>query len=219
MTHIINGSEIVREQTLEKLKLEAGDPASLDNLNLKIMQESPVCEIEIQIGPGRMTSVSVEAEDHTWAIGRHTEIMESFTKTRAKWAFGADRIPQWPKRRSISPGQAAVTFVKNAGNWGGALLSLLLFLVIFGFIIGPPSVIAFSLSHHRAIPHATMIRLPFTAACIAIVTVMSCRIATVSKSKIIVRDKSFWTSNRTAMIASIAAVLSAFAGIVSLFTK
>ena len=219
LTHIVEGREIVREETLEKLRSEAGDPVILDNLALKVAQQSPFRVIEIKIGPGRITSVTVEAEDHTWAIGRHTEIMEKLVKTRRRLALGSGSVPNWPKSRSMSLGSLSRSVVKAVSGMALGVLIGIFLIYLAGLVYWPPYQIIWGLSHHKAIPHGDIIRVPFSIAILAIVFAVILTMISASKSRVIVHDKPFWTSSRTAIIASIAAVVSALAGVVALLIK
>lgn len=219
LTHIIEGREIVREQTLEKLRAEAGDPVTLDNLALKAAQKSPLRNVEISIGPGRVTSVSVEAEDHTWALGRHTEIMEKLVKTRGRLALGSGNVPQWPERGSVSLGSLARGTFKAVISVVVSVVILISAAFLGGLVYWPIYQIIWSPVHHKAIDHKEIILVPFSVMIMAIFVAVVFMTIVASDSKVIVQDKPFWTSSRTAMIASIAAVVSAFAGIVGLFIK
>jgi hypothetical protein len=216
MTHIINSKEVVREQTLQELGSVSDDPAVLNNLNLKFTQKSPVCAIEIRIGPNHITSVTVEAEDHTWAIGRHTEIMEKLLKTRGKLALGSGYAPEWPRRLPVTLGSLVSGFAKGVVGFVATPLLFLLVFLILGLAIVPPFVAVDSLYHHESIPHGTMIRLPFSVTCIAIIIVIAYMTTAASRSKVVVRAQPFWNSSRTAMIGSIAAAVSALVGVVSI---
>ena len=78
LTHLVEDRERIFSEDLNELVREARSPDVLKNLTLGAEQDNPHQEVLIQIGPGRTTSVTVEAQDHTWAIGRHTDVISTF---------------------------------------------------------------------------------------------------------------------------------------------
>lgn len=219
LTHIIRGSEVVREKTLDKLQTEAGDPPVFDNMILQANQESPLRDIKITIGPGRVTSVSVEAEDHTWAIGRHTELMERLVKTRAKYALGSNRVPQWPRRRPLTLWGAAVALASAAFALVLSIAATLAVIFLADIVYGAPYIIVTSLVHHDHVPRDAIIVLPFSIAIMAVAIAAICMTVAASKSKVIANATPIWTANRSGAISVGAAAVSAFTGIIALFIK
>jgi hypothetical protein len=216
LTHTVNGREIIREETLEKLLTEAGDPVILDNLSLKLVKHSPACSVEIEIGPGRVTFVSVEAEDHTWAIGRHSEIMERLLRTRKKYALGPSYIPQWPIRRKYSIGGVVRSFAQAIGSVVGALVLLILAYIYVNLIYGPIYQIITDYMHHEQVPHRFIILAPFSVTAAAAAVIVALMVAKACKSMVVVQSRPLWNSNRVTILTSATAVISALTGIVAL---
>jgi hypothetical protein len=165
LVHSIQGRELIRQHDLGNLLQEADNPPVLENLSLTARQESPFREIKMEIGPGRLTSVTVEAEDHTWAIGRHIEIMEMLAKTRSRWAAENADIPEWPKKggkkyhfNPISVGTAlgAIAAVSVGSVLGVALLAL-----AATFVFDVPYYLIRDLTHHEKIERVQIIDIPF----------------------------------------------------------
>lgn len=155
LTHLVEDRERVVSQDLNELVREAGSPDVLNNLTLSAKQDTPHREVLIQIGPGRDTSVTVEAEDHTWAIGRHTEVMERLNNTR-RWYTPGDpvKFQSWPEKFKAPP----LTLKRAGSGLAGivvvpvvALLLLLVFLIYAALIIVPTELLINRISHHQTV--------------------------------------------------------------------
>lgn len=219
LTYAVNSREIIREETLEKLRAEAGDPIVLDNLTLKVIRQSPICSIVISIGPGRITAVSVEAEDHTWAIGRHSEIMERLLRTRKKHALGPNHVPQWPVRRRRSIGGTARSLAQTMGAMVSAPIIAISAYLYASLIYGPAYQIIMDRVHHKRVPHRFIVLAPFSVTAVAVAVIIAFIIAKACKSLIVVQSRPIWDSNRAATLTSVTAVISTLTGIGALLIK
>ncbi|WP_157430031.1 hypothetical protein [Actinomadura oligospora] len=218
LTHFIKSRERVRQDTLEALAQEAGNPATLDNLTLKANQEIPLREIEIQIGMGRLTSVTVEADDHTWAIGRHTELMERFLKTRKPYAFGSIRVPEWPKSspKKASTLRSGLEFL--ASLIFGLPIAAAAFLAVV-FLVAVPVHLVNALIHGRHVTNVAALTFPFELVALAGVIVFIMIAFRHSRSAVIIRYEPAVTPLRITMITATTGVVAVIISAVSALRK
>jgi hypothetical protein len=223
LTYLIEDRERIVSQSLDALIKEAESPKVLENLTLSARQYDPHREVLIQVGPGRKTLVTVEAEDHTWAIGRHTEVMERLSKTR-KWYAGGEpaKFLSWPEK---GVRKEPLFSVKNAAMlvsaWVIAAVAVVATLVIAELYIGivylPTYLVVQAIRHHRDILFGGIL-LEFSSLAVISATVYVIGVAIAgTKSKVIIQPKNFWSKRRVAVISTLAAVIAAIASILALF--
>ena len=221
LTHLVGDRERVVSQDLNELVREAGSPAVLNNLTLSAEQDNPHQEVLIQIGPGRDTSVTVEAQDHTWAIGRHTEVMEKFNNTRRWYSPGKPvKFLSWPEKAKSSPltlKRAILGLVGIVLATASALLMLLIVEAYTALIIMPTYLLVKRISHHQAVPFGGAL-LEFVSLAVICATLYAVALVLLaSKSKVIIRHKKSWTKGRIALVGTVAGVIAAIASVLALF--
>jgi hypothetical protein len=217
----VEDRERVVSEDLNELVREAGSPDVLNNLTLNAEQDNPHQEVLIQIGSGRTTSVTVEAQDHTWAIGHHTEVMEKFNNT-CRWYTPGEpaKFLSWPVKVKAPP----FTLKRAVLGLGGIVLAItgaLLLLVVAeaytALTILPTYLTVKKLSHHRDVPFGAVLLdfISLTVVCATIYAIVLVLMA--SKSKVIIRHKKFWTNGRIALIGTLAGVIVAITSVLALF--
>lgn len=221
LTHLVGEKERITSQDLDELVQEAGSPDALSNLTLSGIQDNPHREVLIQVGPGRSTSVTIEAEDHTWAIGRHTEVMEKLNNTRRWYAPGDPvKFASWPERKKAPPftlKRAVLGPIYVVLAAAAALLSLAVVEIYVGLIIEPTYLVVKNISHHRVIQFGGILLefVSLTVICITVYAVIKVLMA--SKSKVVIRRERVWTTNRIALVGILAGVVAAIASVLALF--
>jgi hypothetical protein len=220
LTYLVQSKEKITATDLDSLIKEAESPNVLDNLTLSARQGDPHRDVFIQIGPGRDTLVTVEAEDHTWAIGRHTEIMEALNTTRRRYTPGKPpKYVSWPTswaKEQTTGKRTAAPFL----SWAGGLIvsiamgTLLLFYAIL--LVEPPVILIQRAVTHQPINTITKVFafVSFALICATLYFVAAAFFA--SQSKVIIHERTFWTKNRIAGAGVIAAAVSAIAAVLAL---
>lgn len=89
-----HGERRLTGTSLTKILSRATGTPLLNDIELRAKQEQPRREVSLKIGPGRWTTHSVEAEDHTWALGRHAELMERLYVERSPSSQAFSRKPE-----------------------------------------------------------------------------------------------------------------------------
>ncbi|KAB2380660.1 hypothetical protein [Actinomadura montaniterrae] len=222
LVHFIKDRERVRQKTLIELIREAGEPALLDNLTLKAHQDSPLREVEIKIGPGRATSVTVEAEDHTWSIGRHSEIMEKLLHTRKWYALGDRTRPEWPKgkkRRGV--GELAKDFLLFALQMLISIPALLALLFFFALLIAVPAAIVRNIidPRHNSVTGFVATAFPLELIFFLVVGISWYTVIKNSRSAVVVRAEPIITPLRLTIIATTTTVIGTVVAIVAAMRK
>jgi hypothetical protein len=220
LTHLVGDRERVVSQDLKELVREAGSPDVLNNLTLSAEQENPHREVLIQIGPGRDTSVTIEAQDETWAIGRHTQVMEKLNDTRRWYTPGEPvKLLSWPeksKARPLTLKRAILGLVGIVLAVAGALLLVVLVEVYLAIAIVPTYNLVRAISHHQAIYFGGVLLeiISITVVCATlyglIIVILS------SKSKVVIKHKKFWDKGRIALVGTLAGVIAAIASVLAL---
>jgi hypothetical protein len=219
LTHDIAGRERVRQENLEKLVKESGDPSNFSNVTLAARQRNPYRDIQIQLGPGYWTSVVVEADDHTWAIGRYSEIMEHLARTRKALAMGQGHVAGWPKRRPHPVRNAANGFVRFIGSGILAIGIALAGLVALWILLDPIRLGIYAAHHNDYVPVGDIYLLPFSIGLVAGLGFFVNAVIRASQAKVTIHAKPLWTAPRIAAITTVTAVVGAITGIVALFVK
>lgn len=89
-----HGERRLTGTNLAKTLSRATGTPLLNDIELHAKQEQPRREVSLKIGPGRWTVHSVESEDHTWALGRHAELMERLYIERSPSSQAFSRKPE-----------------------------------------------------------------------------------------------------------------------------
>jgi hypothetical protein len=217
--HFVEGREEIDQTSLMGLVSEADSPASLDNLTLTTRQDSPLREVTIQIGPGKETHVTVKADDHTWALGRHTEIMERLNKTRKWYAAGDAHVPEWPKKPDKARRAAAIRFIITVIQITIGLPVALALCLAAAFVIDIPYIVGYRLIHHQAITGILLTLLFIDLVAISgIIFAISMSFAA-SRSRVIVSIQPFLTPGRISAITATTAMIGAITAIIGIIRK
>ena len=220
ITHLLGDNERVVSQDLDELVREAGSPDVLDNLTLSAKQDAPHREVLIQVGPGWRTLATIEAEDHTWAIGRHTEVMEKLSKSRKWYAPGAPKSSlSWPAKRNRPPSplrRAIEILIAIPLALAGAFLAFAIALFYLALIIEPTTLIVQRIKHHQIIPFGGVL-VEVVSLAVICATLYAITITIMAgTSKVIIHRKKFWTPNRAVLIGTLAGVVGAAASVMAL---
>jgi hypothetical protein len=221
LTYLVQNRERITATDLDSLIKEAESPEVLDNLTLNARQRDPHRDVLIQIGPGKDTSVTVEAEDHTWAIGRHTEIMEALYSTRKRYAPGKPpKYISWPDSRrpnkqSIAK-RSALFIVTGVGTVIVTFALWIALTIYVALIVEPPYILIDRAIHHESIHARTKAFVIVSLALICVTVYLVAAAFFANQSKVIIHKKTFWTKSRIASSGVIAAVVSALAAVLAL---
>lgn len=219
LVHFVEDRERIRQETLDALVQEANEPATLDNLTLNAQQNDPLREIEIQIGPGRETSVTVEAEDHTWAIGRHAEIMERLTKTRKWYAMGDGSIPEWPKKKQEKTDSLLAQSLKLIFNLAvGAPAAFMVYIALL-FLVAAPVFMVDGMIHHKHITGLAVALFAIDLAIIVAAIFLALLVVKDSKSMVVIRPEPLITTSRIAIVTTATAIIGAVSAIIGVVKK
>jgi hypothetical protein len=168
--------------------------------------------------------VTVEAEDHTWAIGRHTELLERLTEAQP-W-YGP-RKANSPTRSSkpvadMKPHHLLIrslrrTFEVTIAVVVGFLAIVLAIGLTAQLLIGPAYQIGNAIFHSHSISHTELAKLPASLLVLLfIVGIASIEIAG-RQSKVIIRRKPLLSPTRIAAVTATTAIVVAVTTVLALF--
>jgi hypothetical protein len=220
LTYLLGDNERIVTRDLDELVREAGSPNTLNNLILNVTQETPHREVLIQIGPGRRTLVTIEAEDHTWAIGRHTEVMEKLNKTHKWYALVSPARPvSWPEKRmnrSSALRNTLIALIAIPLGFAGAILLVAVATAYIAIVYEPTALIVQESKHHESI-HPGNIILEFVSLAVICVTFYAATMSIMAgTSKVIIHREKFWSPNRLVLIGTLAGIVAAIASVLAL---
>jgi hypothetical protein len=223
LVHLVEDRERITSETLERLVEEAGSPATLGNLTMSARQPSPHREVLIQLGPGNATIVTVEAEDNTWAIGRHTEIMERLNSARKWYSLGKPaKFLNWPSQKK-KPKPGPLSLIKSLGALAVSLVGgfalLALIEVYVASIVFPPYLLVRHIADHQKFSAVgAALELLWSAIVIVGTVWLIILVLRASRSKVIIAaHEPFFSSIRLAIIGAVTGIILAIAAVLALF--